>query len=269
MIKTEIKHSVKYFVLTCALMICMTGCYTVPETGRKGLSLAPGGLVNSQAASAFAKLKKSSKQSTDVAKNGRVRRITNRIVNAVGHAANIPPASQWDVVVFEDDKMLNAFAMPGGKVGVYTGLMKLAQTDDELAVVIAHEIAHLSAHHGRERASHGLFAGGLGALLGYTTKDMDDAKRNRILALYGGASTFGVMLPFSRKHESEADYMGLMYMARAGYDPRAAVTFWMKMAAQNKKAPPEFLSTHPSHQTRIHNLNLHMPRALQEYERAR
>ena len=154
-------------------------------------------------------------------------------------------------------------------MGVYSGLFKLAKSDDELAVVIAHEIAHLSAHHGRERMSTGILATGLGFILGQSMQDMEKSKRKKMMAAYGIGATYLVMRPFSRKHESEADYIGLMYMARAGYDPRAAVTFWEKMAAQKGKEPPEFLSTHPSHQVRIYQLNQHMPKAMQEYEGSR
>ena len=269
MIKAQNKPLVKYFVLIVTVSVFLSACYTIPETGRKGLRLMPGGMITSQAVAAFAKLKKNSKLSTDTARNDRVRWMTDRIVTAAGPSANLPPASQWEVVVFEDDNMLNAFAMPGGKVGVYTGLIKLASSDDELAVVIAHEIAHLSAHHGSERASHGMLSVVGGFILGQSTKDMSDSKRNAILAAYGAGATYGVMRPFSRSHESEADYIGLMYMARARYNPRAAVTFWEKMAARKSGAPPEFLSTHPSHQTRIHDLKKSMPRAILEYERAK
>jgi len=269
MIKTKIKSSVNIFVLTLTALICLTACYTVPETGRSGLSLAPSGMITSQAVSEFAKLKKSSKLSTDPSQIDRVRRITERIVTAAGTGANIPPASRWETVVFKNDKMLNAFAMPGGKVGVYTGLINLTNSDDELAVVIAHEIAHVSAHHGGERVSHGIVSSVVGLFVRGATKDMEKDKRNKILAAYGAGAAYGVILPFSRRHESEADLIGLLYMARAGYDPRAAVTFWEKMAAQKKGAPPEFLSTHPSHQTRIHDLKRSMPRAILEYERAK
>lgn len=179
------------------------------------------------------------------------------------------PNAKWEYVVFENDKMINAFAMPGGKVGVYTGMFKkLIQTDDDLAVVVGHEIAHVTARHGNERVSHSLLAQLGAAAIQIASKDQSASTRQLILSAYGAGATYGYILPFSRKHESEADRIGLFYAARAGYNPEVAIPFWERMSALNSGSqPPEFLSTHPSGDTRIRKLREIMPDAVVEYKR--
>jgi metalloendopeptidase OMA1, mitochondrial len=245
-------------LITCALSL--SGCYTVPETGRTSLILPVMDDV-AQGASAFADIKAKEKISNDPAVNERVLRIGRRIARAVGDAL---PGAQWEFVVFDAPKTVNAFALPGGKVGVYTGLINLAESDDELAIVIGHEIAHVTARHGAERMSSGLIAAGAGILLDAQTQ----GKRNHDLIVAGyGLAAGGTMLAFSRAHESEADNIGIRYAARAGYDPRAAVIFWRKMAQSKSGAKPfELLSTHPSDERRIADLQQLMPQVLPLYE---
>ncbi|HQU09750.1 MAG TPA: M48 family metallopeptidase, partial [Opitutales bacterium] len=154
-----------------------------------------------------------------------------------------------------DDEMINAFAMPGGKVAVYSGLFKIATNDAQLAAVLGHEVGHVVARHGNERLSQGLVMTGIGVGLGVATANQSTSTRVAVLSAYGAGATLGVMLPFSRSQESEADYLGLIYMARAGYDPRQAVIVWQNMEKDNDSPnPPEFLSTHPNYQTRIERL---------------
>lgn len=219
--------------------------------------------------SAFAQIKQEEKISSNAAVIERVRRVGQRIAKSVGR--DLPNAA-WEFVVF-DSPQVNAFALPGGKVGVYTGLLALAETDDELATVMGHEIAHVSSRHGAERTSQQGLAATIGTLAdaGMTAKDVDPQKRALVMAAYSGLSTVGVMLPFSRLHESEADAVGLRFAAGAGYDPRAAATFWRKMAkaGAGSAKPPALLSTHPSDADRIANLERLAPQYMAAYEAAR
>lgn len=251
------------------LVLFLTSCYTVPETGRRSLSFVPESQVSALSVQAFEQLKKDSTLSTNAADKARVDQVVRRILKTVGPEANLPPLSNWEWAVFEDDDTVNAFAMPGGKIGVYTGMLKLASSDDELAVVLGHEVAHVAARHGNERLSRQLIISGIGAGVTLATASKDKDLQATILKGLGVGTHLGFMLPFSRKDESEADEIGLLYAARAGYDPRVAIAFWQKMAAASQgKAPPEFLSTHPSNQRRIDQLQALMPRAMEAYQQA-
>jgi metalloendopeptidase OMA1, mitochondrial len=243
------------------------GCTTVNETGRSQLMLVSPAQEAQMGLSSFEQIKKEEKISTDQAANARIQRIGKRIAAAVGR--DIPNA-QWEFVVF-DSPTVNAFALPGGKVGVYTGLIKLAASDDEIAIVMGHEVAHVTSRHGAERVSQNYAVAGVGlaAAIGMEMKDVDPAKRNIALAAYGLGSQVGLALPFSRLHETEADEVGLRFAAGAGYDPRAGASFWKKMAAKGGTKPPELLSTHPSDSTRIANLEKLAPRYLGLYEQSK
>jgi predicted Zn-dependent protease len=246
-----------------AVMLALAGCYTVPETGRSAFILPLGDEV-AQGALAFAEIKGREKLSADPVLNERIRRIGQRIAQAVGSDL---PAARWEFVVFDEPKTINAFALPGGKVGVYSGLIRLAASDDELAIVMGHEIAHVTARHGSERMSKGVAAAILGVAVDAYTKDSEN--HDLVLAAYGiGAG--GAMLKFSRDNESEADYIGIRYAAKAGYNPEAAITFWQSMEKEGKgSALPAFLSTHPSHGRRIADLRQWMPQVIPLYESAR
>lgn len=246
-------------VVLAALSLFLGGCYTVPETGRSSFILPVDDV--GQGAAAFAEIKAKEKISRDPAANERVRRIGLRIAQVVGQDL---PGAAWEFVVFDAPDTVNAFALPGGKVGVYTGLLNLAASDDEVAIVIGHEIAHVTARHGAERMSQGILVAAGGLVLDHQTQGRKN--HDLMLAGYGLLSTGG-MLAFSRSHESEADYIGIRYAARAGYDPRAAVTFWQKMEKQSKGGRlPVFLSTHPSHDRRIGDLQRWMPEVLPIYQ---
>lgn len=250
--------------LTVAL--ALAGCYTNPVTGRKSLQLVSAGEEVTLGAQSFAEIRQKEKVSTNSAANERVGRVGKRIAQAVG---NELPGAAWEFVVFESDDV-NAFALPGGKVGVYTGLLKLAASDDELAIVMGHEIGHVTARHGSERMSEAMVIAGVGELAGTVVEAKTDAEKRQLFDVaYGGIATVGRVLPHSRANESEADKMGSIYAARAGYDPRAAITFWQKMAAQKQGAsgaPAEFMSTHPSDARRIADLQAQMPQVIPIYE---
>jgi len=256
------------FFLFFVLFYWFTGCYTVPETGRTTLNFMPESMLSEQAAMAFDQMRKDAKICILKEPNERVQRVGQRVLSAAFSTGNLPPQNVWEFVVFDDDSTINAFAMPGGKVGVYTGILKVAKTDDELAAILGHEIAHVSAHHGNERMSQAIvFASGALAL-GYAVRNEEQTTKDAIMLAYGIGTTLGASLPYSRLHENEADEIGLLYMARAGYDPRVAPKFWQKMKDMGGSVPPEFLSTHPSNETRIERLNALLPKAMGEYERA-
>ncbi len=255
---------------TCLAVVAMgvlAGCTTVKETGRSQLMLVSPSDEAKMGLSAFEQIKKQEKISTNPALNARIQTIGKRIAVSVGREI---PNAQWEFVVF-DSATVNAFALPGGKVGVYTGLIKLAASDDEIAIVMGHEIAHVTSRHGAERTSQNYAIVGVGliAAIGMETQHVDPAKRNLALAAYGLGATVGYMLPYSRLHESEADSVGLRFAAGAGYDPRAGATFWRKMAAQGGSKPPEFLSTHPSDATRIANLQALAPQYVPLYQQSK
>jgi predicted Zn-dependent protease len=239
------------------------GCHTVPQTGRSALHLVPSDQLTMMASAQFGQLKQDTPISTDPTYNAMVQRVGERIAYV---AAPDMPNAHWEFVVFDDPEQINAFAMPGGKVAVYTGIFKVVQSDADLAIVMGHEVAHVAAGHGNERVSQQLLAAGGALALQFGTSDLDSEDQAMILAAYGAGATFGVMLPYSRYHESEADEIGLIYAAKAGYDPRAAIGFWERMEAQSSGSVPEFLSTHPASATRISKLNELMPKAYEIYK---
>ena len=245
----------------------LAACATVPETGRTQLLLISASEEMQLGFTEFEKLKRSTPISRDPQINGRVQEVGRRI------AAVAPlPDAQWEFVVFDKPDTANAFCLPGGKVGIYTGLLPLAQNDAGLATVIGHEVAHAVARHGAERVSQGLVLDMGGQVLAQAMHTNSELTRSIVQEAYGLAGTVGVLLPYSRKQELEADHLGLLYMARAGYDPREAVSFWERFAAYGRNRggkPPEFLSTHPVDSTRLAQLQSLMPRALAEYQAAR
>jgi predicted Zn-dependent protease len=262
-------------VLLLAATLALAGCYTNPVTGRRSLVLLSQGEEVTLGAQSFQQIREKEKVSSDPAANARVTRIGQRIAEAVG---NELPDAKWEFVVFDSNE-LNAFALPGGKVGVYTGLLQLAENDAELATVMGHEIGHVIARHGAERMSEAMVIAGVGALGSAVveTKTQDPATRQLFELAYGAGTTLGRILPHSRSNESEADRMGAIYAARAGYDPRASITFWEKMMAQKQAADKAgaaggdkisaLFSTHPADQKRIADLKALMPSVLPVYEK--
>lgn len=245
------------------LILVVVACAKAPITNRTQIILLPRSFEMELGASAYLNILETEKISRNAHYNRVVRRVGRRIA-AVSHT----PDLKWQYTVFDNDQV-NAFALPGGKIGVYTGMMPVAKTEAGLATVMAHEVAHATARHGGERMTLGILLEMGSAALASAMRKKDEKTTGRVLAAYGIGSALGVALPFSRKQESEADRIGLIYMAKAGYDPREAVPFWERMGAAGRGSPPEFLSTHPGYRTRIRNLRKWMPEALEYYEASR
>lgn len=204
------------------------------------------------------------KQETPASSNTAV----NNYVDCVAHALTQQVGGKWVVTVFKS-KQVNAFALPGGKIGVYTGLLKVADDQAQLAAVIGHEIGHVLADHSNARLSaQYATSAGIQLLSAFMGGGNAGAGGKEIMALLGVGAQVGVLLPYTRGQESEADIIGLKLMAKAGFDPRAAVTLWQNMEKAGGEAPPELLSTHPSSTSRIHNLEQNMPQAMQLYRSA-
>jgi predicted Zn-dependent protease len=253
---------IHHVLLSLALIqLSQLSCSTVPGTGRKQLLLLPTDQEMALGLQAFDEIKKTAKISTDPAANAQVRRVGERIA----HVAN-QPDFKWEFVVIDEPQTINAFCLPGGKIAVYTGILPVAGGDDGLAVVMGHEVAHAVARHGNERMSQGLLAqiGDAALMLGLRNRDPQVIEA--VHAAYGVGAKVGVLLPFSREQEAEADRIGLILMAEAAYDPHAAISFWQRMQeASDKKgggSPPEFLATHPSTEKRIANIRKLIPEAL-------
>jgi len=250
------------FLLAAVTCFTLLSCATSPE-GRTQLKLIPDEQMDVMGAQSFEQLK----QQTPITQDSNIQQyvlcIANKIIPQV---AQNPDPKQWEVVVFEDDQA-NAFALPGNKIGVYTGLLKYAKNQDQLAAVMGHEVAHVIAKHGNERVSNQMATeAGMSiatAVLGGT----QDENSTLILAGLGLGAQYGIILPFSRSHESEADLIGLDLMAKAGFDPAESVTLWQNMS-QAGASPPEFMSTHPSSDTRIKQLQERIPNANIAYQQA-
>ena len=251
---------------TVLLSVAMfaVSCTKVPFTGRNRFLLVDETTELQMGVTGYEQVLDESNLSEDKELVSRVRTIGERIA-----AVTDRDDFDWEFNVIEADSIANAFCLPGGKVAVYTGITELAGSDDELATVMAHEIAHAIARHGAERMTQMLMVDLGGMALSEALSTQTETTLELASIAYSIGSGLLYVLPYSRTHESEADYMGLMFMARAGYDPRAAVDFWVKMQQQGGAAPPEFLSTHPHPETRIDDLKEWMPEALKHYEKAR
>jgi predicted Zn-dependent protease len=248
------------FAVCVALVLLAAACQTVPLTGRHQLMLISPDEERGLGEAAYKKTLKSSKLSPDQAATDMVRRVGQRIAKAADR-----PDYQWEFNLVED-KTPNAFALPGGKVVVYTGILPFTKDETGLAVVMGHEVAHALARHGAERMSTGLLTDLAGKTAGIVFGGGNPQTEKQVEQAFGIGSEVGIMLPFSRHQESEADEIGLFTMAKAGYDPRQAVEFWKRMEQAKNGNPPEFLSTHPSDDTRIKRIEGWMPEALRIYE---
>ncbi len=193
-----------------------------------------------------------------------VKRVASRLATATGKAgANF----DWQVSLIRSSQ-INAFCLPGGKIVVYTGILPITQNEPALATVLGHEMAHATSRHGSQRVLEQNLAQTALTGVAMSLSDMDYDKQRAVMGALGAGTQFGVLMPFSRKHESEADEIGLLYMARAGYDPRESIRFWQRMENAGGAQPPEFLSSHPSHGARIQQLEAEMPKALEEYNKS-
>ena len=236
----------------------VSGCATSP-TGRSQLVLMPDSQMDQMGLQAFTNIK----NKTPIDR----KRTTNRYVQCVGNAITRVVGGDWEIVVFQDDAA-NAFALPGRKIGVNTGLLKVAENQHQLATVLGHEVAHVLSQHSNERVSQ-KFAVDQGLGLINAIASPQTGTGQTLMGLLGVGAEYGILLPYGRVQESEADILGLDLMAKAGFDPRESVKLWANMSSADRGQPPEFLSTHPSHSTRISDLNAHMPVALNLQSRAR
>ena len=272
--RTVKQQSWSVFVMVMSVaLVSLAGCETNPYTGRSQLLMTSVSQEMQMGAQAYDQVKSDPKMrpSQDSREIEPVKRVAARIVEAAKRSkyAEMANQFQWEVTVIKDDKTPNAFALPGGKMAVYTGIFPMAKTEAGLAAVMGHEVVHALARHGAERMSQGQLtnaglqvigagagAVGGGGMLGQAT-----------MAALGVGAKVGVLLPFSRKHESEADYIGILLAADAVYDPREAVALWERMGQMSGGgAPSEFMSTHPSHETRIDQLKKWMPEAMAIYQ---
>ena len=264
----------KQLHLTLLLLasLLLASCSTVPLTGRKQMLLVSDSEVLSSSLTQYNDYIKSAKKSANAAQTAMVVRVGKKIASATeaylranGMASEIQNFA-WEFNLIQDPQV-NAFCMPGGKIVVYEGLMKLVSSDDELAVVVGHEVAHAVAKHSNERLSQQVMAQYGANILNSLVSDKSAAVQKVAGTVYGIGAQYGMMLPFSRKHESEADYMGLVFMTMAGYNPDVAVGFWQKMSAGSGGSVPEFMSTHPSDATRIADIRKELPGIKAKYSK--
>lgn len=253
-----------------ALML-LAGCSSVPLTGRKQVLLVSDQEVLSSSLTQYNDYIKTATKSSNAKQSAMVTRVGRKIAAATeqylrqnGLESEVKNFA-WEFNLVKDQQ-LNAFCMPGGKIVVYEGLLGIVGSDDELAVVVGHEVAHAVAKHSNERMSQQLMAQYGAAILGQAVSNRSTAVQQLATSVYGIGAQYGVMLPFSRKHESEADYMGLVFMTMAGYNPDVAVGFWQKMSAGGSGSVPEFMSTHPSDATRIAEIKKWLPEIKAKYQ---
>ena len=260
--------------LLLLLLLEATGCATNPYTKRWQLLMIPRSYEANLGTQAYQDVLSDPKVtvSKNPAEVGPVERTAARIIDAAKRSQYAEAAKdfKWEVTVIKDDGTKNAFALPGGKIAVYTGIFPVADNESGLAAIIGHEVVHALARHGSERMSQGVLAqiGLIGASIAMQTQGFSPATSQSAMSALGVGTQVGVLLPFSRAHESEADYIGLLLAADAGYDPHEAVRVWQRMQQSGGQQPQEFLSTHPGHETRIKRLSEHMPDALALYNQA-
>jgi predicted Zn-dependent protease len=256
----------------CCVLLMQTSCSRVAITGRKQFNIVPDTMMNSMSLQSYNEFLTSSKLSSDTQKTRMVKDVGARIQKAVekycaeNNLSSRIRSYQWEFNLVEDPNV-NAWCMPGGKVVVYTGLLPVAQNEAGLAVVMGHEIAHAIARHGSERMSQGLMVELGGMALSEALAKQPAQTKELFMKSYGLGTEVGVLLPYSRLHENEADRMGLIFMAMAGFNPNEAVSFWERMSAASKGPRPlELLSTHPADSTRINNIKKLIPEAMQYYK---
>ena len=263
-----------WLLLLPFLLLEATGCATNPYTKRWQLLMVPQSYEANLGAQAYQDVLSDPKVtvSKNPAEVAPVERIATRIIEAAKRSKYAEAAKdfKWEVTVIKDDGTKNAFALPGGKIAVYTGIFPVADNESGLAAIIGHEVVHALARHGSERMSQGVLAqiGLVGASIAMQSQGFSPVTSQAAMSALGVGTQVGVLLPFSRAHESEADYIGLLLAADAGYDPQEAVRVWQRMQQSGGQQPQEFLSTHPGHETRIKRLSEHMLEALALYNQA-
>ena len=262
------------FFIPIFTLLFLVHCKTVPLTGRKGIKIYPSSEVNAMSFQQYDQVIAEAQLSSNKQQVDMINRVGKRIQKAVeqymqenGHS-ELLIGYQWEYNLIESPEA-NAWCMPGGKVAFYTGILPICENEEGVAVVMGHEIAHAIAEHGNERMSHQMLQQYGGAALDVFSREHPEETRALAFTAFGLGTQYGVLLPFSRKHESEADEMGLYFMAMAGYNPESAPKFWQRMSAMSGASPPEFMSTHPSHSTRVNDLNANMPKAKEYYQKAK
>ncbi|MFQ5801605.1 MAG: M48 family metallopeptidase [Candidatus Methylomirabilales bacterium] len=257
------QHPCRWKILGMLLppLLILSACAASPYTQRSQLILISPSDENRLGAAAFRRVLSKEKVSRDPHFQAVVNRVGWRIAAAAGR-----PDFRWEFVVIDNPETANAFALPGGKVAVYTGIFPVARTEAGLAAVMSHEVAHVLARHGAERMSQGLLAQMGAVAIHAGMAGSNPAVARSVMTAYGLGARVGVLLPYSRLQESEADRIGLILMAKAGYDPREAARLWERMAREGRRRPPEFLSTHPSPGHRIKELERWIPHALTYYQ---
>ena len=253
-----------FLVLSASLLVA--AC-TTTMTGRRQLTLISEDKMDAMGVAAFASLKQEGKLSEDPGVTEYVVCVTKAIVEVIPPEYG-PDDGRWEVLVFEDNTP-NAFALPGGKIGVHSGMLEVATTPGQLAAVLGHEVSHVLLNHGNERMSQSILADATVNAASAAAGAAAPQYQDMIVGGLGVGAQFGVLLPFSRKHESEADQIGQIFMAQAGFYPAEAIVLWQNMATQGGAAPKPWQSTHPSDETRIQRLNSNLPRAMAEFEAAR
>ena len=253
--------------------IFLNSCSTAPITERKQLKIIPEAKLNAQAAAIYEKIKEKEKLSKDTKSLNEIKEIGKKMENAISiyfDKSNIPDPTvnfDWEYILIDNDKVKNAWCMPGGKIAVYSGMLKITKNTDGLAAVMGHEIAHAVAKHSVERASRGTVINVGTQVIDFVTGGKLSQVNNATgMNTVGLLSQIGIMNPFNRKQESEADYLGMIFSSLSGYDIRETVKIWERMKELNKgKEPPEFMSTHPSSNNRIKDLNEKMNGVILDY----
>jgi predicted Zn-dependent protease len=263
---------ISVIITLSGLILLAASCSEVAITGRKQLNLVPDVLMNSMSFQSYSEFLSQNKLSTDAANTKMVKDVGRRIQKAVeqycieNNMSDQINGYQWEFNLIEDPN-LNAWCMPGGKVVVYTGILPVTKNEAGLATVIGHEIAHAFAKHGAERMTQGLLVEMGGMALSKALASRPEQTKNLFMRSYGVGTQYGILLPYSRAHESEADHLGLIFMAVAGYNPNEALDFWQRMSALKVgTTPPEFMSTHPADSTRIRNIKELIPEAMRYYK---
>jgi predicted Zn-dependent protease len=261
------KKDVRFWVLlffSGGIFLGLGGCSTVPVTGRQQLNMISLGQELELGLTSFEEMKRELPVSRDPGANALVQKVGRRIAAT---ASKDLPNAKWEFVVFESEQA-NAFCLPGGKVGVYTGILPITRDESGLATVIGHEVAHAAAHHGAERMSQALLMQTGGQVVGAFSSAASPAAQTAVATIYGLGTQVGLALPHNRLQEAEADEIGLIYMARAGYNPRAALEFWARFAEATAQegGPPWFLRTHPVTEDRIKHLREILPQAERAFQ---
>lgn len=255
-------------VVLLGLPLLLLGCAAVPMTGRSQLNLVTDQQMTTLSLQQYASTMQQAKLSQNPAQVATVRRVGTRIAAAAEEFVreqHLQQTFQWEFNVIDDPKTVNAWCMPGGKIAVYTGILPVAQNDAGLAVVLGHEVGHALARHGAERLSQQMVATMGTTALDQALADKPEQTRQLYAQAVGAAVQYGILLPYSRQQELEADYIGLMLLAKAGYEPQAAVAFWQRMSAANGSQSMELLSTHPADSRRIAQLQGHLAEAQAAY----